>query len=285
MKIMQVQNKVYFDKDKTLDNVKRMIENNFSDDIDFIALPEMFACPYDNKYFKEYGEEEGGKVWCFLRNLAIEYGVYLIGGSLPEIEYSPDKTQDSLDKIYNTGYIFDPKGNCIAKHRKKYLFDIDVEGGQRFKESDVLTPGDKATVFDTDICKCGVCICFDYRFPEICREMALKGAKVIFVPASFNMTTGPAHWEIMFRSQSLNNQVFSVGTSPARDEEFSYISYGHSIITDPWGQKVSESDEKQGVIITDIDIDMVDKVRQELPLLTNVIKDKRYDRKCQKTNP
>ena len=88
-----------------------------------------------------------------------------------------------------------------------HLFDIEVEGGQSFKESDTLTPGDQVTVFDTEFGKMGICICFDFRFPELARLMALEGARVILVPAAFNMTTGPAHWEILFRTRALDNQV------------------------------------------------------------------------------
>ena len=104
-------------------------------------------------------------------------------------------------KIRNTAYVFDRQGNQIAKHSKVHLFDIDVKGGQSFKESDTLTPGDHSTVFETEFGIMGLCICFDFRFPELARRMALDGAKAIFVPAAFNMTTGPAHWEVMFRSR------------------------------------------------------------------------------------
>ena len=100
-----------------------------------------------------------------------------------------------------------------AKHRKVHLFDIDVKGGQRFKESDTLTAGDKSTVFDTEFGPMGLCICYDFRFPKLARRMVLDEAQVILVPAAFNMTTGPAHWEILFRSRAVDNQVFTFGTA------------------------------------------------------------------------
>ncbi len=168
---------------------------------------------------------------------------------------------------FTTLICLDRNGELIAKHRKVHLFDIDVKNGQRFKESDTLSAGDKITVFDTEYGKCGLCICYDYRFPEMGRRMALAGAKMIFVPAAFNMTTGPAHWELMFRSQSLNNQVFSVGTSPARDEGYSYVAYGHSIVTNPWGEIVDQMDEKEGIQVTEIELDEVEEIREQLPLL------------------
>ena len=97
--------------------------------------------------------------------------------------------------------------------------------------------------------------------------MTLKGAQAIFVPAAFNLTTGPAHWELMFRSQAVNNQVYAFGTAPARDENASYKSWGHSIIVDPWGKVITHMDEKEGMVLTEIDLEYVKSVREQLPLL------------------
>ena len=112
----------------------------------------------------------------------------------------------------------------IVRHlnKKMHLFDIDIKGGQYFKESDTLTAGDQVTVFDTEFGKIGLCICFDFRFPELARQMVDKGAKVILVPAAFNMTTGPAHWELLFRQRAVDNQIFTLGTAPARNEREEY---------------------------------------------------------------
>lgn len=103
----------------------------------------------------------------------------------------------------------------IGKHRKAHLFDIDIKGGQRFRESDTLTPGNTDTVFETEFGRMGVMICFDIRFPELARMMVNDGARAIFVPAAFNMTTGPAHWELTFRARALDNQIYMVGCAPA----------------------------------------------------------------------
>lgn len=114
----------------------------------------------------------------------------------------------------------------------------------------------------------GICICFDCRFPEYVRLMALEGAKVILVSAAFNMTTGPAHWEIMLRSRGMDNQCFIVATSDARDETSGYVSWGDSMIVSPWGSIVSEMDEKENMTITDIDLEDVSRIRQQLPLMS-----------------
>lgn len=125
-----------------------------------------------------------GDTWEKCSRLAAEHGIYLVAGSMPE--------RDEAGNIYNTSYVFDRNGHQIGKHRKMHLFDIDVKGGQYFKESDTLTPGDQVTVFDTEFGKMGLCICYDFRFPELARLMVDEGAQVIIVPAAFNMTTGPS---------------------------------------------------------------------------------------------
>ena len=148
-----------------------------------------------------------------------------------------------------------------------HLFDIDVAGGQRFFESETLSPGNEVTTFSTPFGMMGLCICYDFRFPELARLMADAGAKVILVPAAFNMTTGPAHWELLFRSRAVDNQVYTVGVAPARDPSASYRSWGHSIVCSPWGEVLSEMDEAEGVAITSLDLDRLDAVREQLPLL------------------
>ncbi len=177
------------DKMENIKAVRHYLEQIKAQKVDFVVLPEMFCCPYQTEKFPEYAEEEGGSVWKALSAYAKEYNIYLVAGSVPE--------KDDEGHVYNTCYIFDRNGIQIGKHRKTHLFDIDVKGGQSFKESDTLTAGNNGTVFDTEFGRMGVMICFDIRFPEFARMMVNDGAKMIFVPAAFNMTTGPAHWELL----------------------------------------------------------------------------------------
>ncbi len=116
-------------------------------------------------------------------------------------------------------------------------------------------------------------LCFDIRFPELSRMMVNDGAKVIFVPAAFNMTTAPAHWELSFRTRALDNQIYMVGCAPARDVSAGYISWGHSIVTDPWGRVTDMLDEKKGILLAELDMDYEEQVREELPLLKSRRKD------------
>ncbi len=265
IKIAAIQMSTVADKMENVRTVKAYLEKIKDENQDFVILPEMFCCPYQTENFPIYAEKEGGPVWQQLSGYAKQYGIYLIGGSMPE--------KDAEGNVYNTSYIFDREGKQIGKHRKVHLFDIDVKGGQTFKESDTLTAGDSDTVFDTEFGKIGVMLCFDIRFPELSRMMVNDGAKVIFVPAAFNMTTGPAHWELSFRTRALDNQIYMVGCAPARDVSAGYISWGHSIVTDPWGRVIDMLDEKKGILLAELDMDYEEQVREELPLLKSRRKD------------
>lgn len=265
IKIAAIQMSTVADKMENVRTVKTYLEKIKDENPDFVILPEMFCCPYQTENFPIYAEKEGGPVWQQLSGYAKQYGIYLIGGSMPE--------KDAEGNVYNTSYIFDREGKQIGKHRKVHLFDIDVKGGQTFKESDTLTAGDSDTVFDTEFGKMGVMLCFDIRFPELSRMMVNDGAKVIFVPAAFNMTTGPAHWELSFRTRALDNQIYMVGCAPARDVSAGYISWGHSIVTDPWGRVIDMLDEKEGILLAELDMDYEEQVREELPLLKSRRKD------------
>lgn len=226
---------------------------------DVVCLPEMWACPYENSAFPKYAEREGGETWSCLQAAARENRVWLVGGSVPE--------QDG-EHLYNTCYVFSPAGELLAKHRKVHLFDIDVPGGQRFMESDTLSPGDSLTIFDTPWGRVGVAICFDIRFAEWFRMMTLEGAKLILVPGAFNMTTGPAHWELSLRMRAVDNQCFAAGCAPARDEQASYVSYANSLLSDPWGNVVGRLGAEPGILMREIDLGYADAVRTQIPILS-----------------
>ena len=265
IKIAAIQMSTVEDKMENVRTVKTYLEKIKDENPDFVILPEMFCCPYQTENFPIYAEKEGGPVWQQLSGYAKQYGIYLIGGSMPE--------KDAEGNVYNTSYIFDREGKQIGKHRKVHLFDIDVKGGQTFKESDTLTAGDSDTVFDTEFGKIGVMLCFDIRFPELSRMMVNDGARIVFVPAAFNMTTGPAHWELSFRTRALDNQIYMVGCAPARDVSAGYISWGHSIVTDPWGRVTGMLEENEVILLAELDMDYEEQVREELPLLKSRRKD------------
>ncbi|NMM64971.1 carbon-nitrogen hydrolase family protein [Clostridium sp. P21] len=246
-------------KQDNIEKARNMIISTAEQGAEIVVLPEMFNCPYNNKHFREYGEGSlKDETLSMLSQISKEKNIYLIGGSIPELHEG---------KVYNSSFIFNNEGKLIGKHRKMHLFDIDIKNKIKFKESEVLTPGDKVTIIDTKWGKMGVAICYDIRFPELTRIMALEGAKIVFIPAAFNMTTGPVHWDLSFRARALDNQIYMVGVSPARNVNYSYVAYGNSLVVDPWGKIINKLDEKEGILVQSINLDYIDEVRESLPLL------------------
>lgn len=245
------------------DNLKKaaiLVEEGAITGAKIVALPEMFVCPYETALFPKYAELEGGPMWQALSEMARKSKVWLFGGSIPE--------RDEEGKVYNTCFVFNPEGKQVGKHRKVHLFDIDIKGGQRFKESDTLTAGSDLCLIDTPYGEIGVMICFDVRFAEWASLLAEAGAVLLIVPGAFNMTTGPKHWELLMRSRALDNQLFVAAVSPARDREASYVAYGHSMIVDPWGVVIHQLEDFEGVLISEIDLEMVKEVREQLPVMS-----------------
>lgn len=263
--IALIQNHIYGEKGENVFRAVKSIEYAARNKADIAVLPEMFCCRYTREMIAACAELPGGFMYSELSKAAKVNGIYVVGGSVPEL------TDDG--KIYNTGYVFDREGREIARHRKVHLFDVDIDGGIYYKESDIVTAGNNATTFDTEFGRIGLCICYDIRFPELFRLMADEGAVMTLIPAVFNMTTGPLHWELLFRSRAVDNQMYTVGAAPARDESSDYVSYGHSIIVSPWGEVIAQMDEKEGICISTVDLKKVYEVRKQLPLLAHRRKD------------
>lgn len=260
IKIALCQLSVTADKAENIKNAETSLKRAASLGCDIAVLPEMFNCPYDNDFFYRFAESYPGETTTMLSESAKKAGIYIIGGSIPEKDYIDNK-------LYNSCFSFNRNGDLLGIHKKIHLFDIDVKDKIKFFESNTFSAGNKITVFDTEFCKAGVAICYDMRFPELIRAMTLQGARLVFVPAAFNMVTGPAHWHTTNKARALDNQIYLASVSPARNPDNKYIAFGHSMITDPWGQIVSEADEKESIIISDISLDYLDKIREELPLL------------------
>lgn len=259
MKIALLQAYVSRDKGENLQNAAAMARKAREMGADAAILPEMFNCPYETDQFPLFAEEKGGVSYNALKEIAKENSLLLIGGSIPEKDE---------DKIYNTSFVFSPDGEELAFHRKAHLFDIDIEGKQSFRESDTFTRGDDVTLFEHGGHKFGLAICFDIRFPELVKTMTLQGAEAIFFPAAFNMTTGPLHWELLFRSRAMDNQLYTIGCAPARARNGKYVSYANSIVCDPWGKVIANAGEGEAVTVCDIDLDLIHRVRKQIPSLS-----------------
>jgi len=200
-----------------------------------------------------------------LSKKAKERGIWIIGGSIPE--------RDG-EKLYNTCTVYNPAGEIVAKHRKVHLFDIDIPGKMTFKESDSLSPGESLTTFQSPWGVIGVGICYDIRFPEYAALLRKQGARILVYPGAFNMVTGPAHWELLQRARAVDNQVFVLTCSPARDETSGgYVAWGHSTVVAPWGNVQTTCDGEETVVTSELDLNKIDEVRDCVPCW----KQKRHD--------
>lgn len=272
-KIALCQTTVDYDKSKSIANAQKALEEAAAKGAQLIVLGEMFGCPYATKYFREYGEAvpapgdpaptERSPTVRFLCSKAKELKVWIVGGTVPEL---------CGDQVHNTSIAVNPEGVIVARHRKVHLFDIDVAATDKrpaikFKESDVLTGGEKITVFDTPWCRVGLGICYDMRFCEQALAMRQQGAKLLIYPAAFNMTTGPAHWDIIARGRAVDTQSYVALCSPARSADpKDYQAWGHSMLVGPWGEIMEQADHRPGIWYAEVEPLEANRVREQIPM-------------------
>lgn len=228
-----------------------------------VVLPECFNVPYDIKRFRENAERDDSisPTHNFLQQLAKDNCVYVVGGSYI--------TKNDRGEYFNTCHVFGRDGQRLGTYNKMNLFDLDVHEGNRhkvYRESSVLTAGSKPLVFETEFGKMGVGICFDLRFPDLAKSYRDSGCKVLFYPGAFTMSTGVAHYELLLRSTSLNNQLYMVGVAPARDTESSYVTWSNSTVTGPWGELVDNLGHDECSKVVELDLDFVDRCRTNMPI-------------------
>uniref|UniRef100_A0A8C6TIE0 omega-amidase n=1 Tax=Neogobius melanostomus TaxID=47308 RepID=A0A8C6TIE0_9GOBI len=244
-------------KADNLSRARRLVKEAAGQGGKVVLLPECFNSPYGTGFFSAYSERIPGESTQVLSEIAKENKVYLVGGSIPE---------EDGGKLYNSCAVFDPEGKMLLKHRKIHLFDISVPGKIHFQESETLSPGNSLSMFDTPFCKVGVGICYDIRFAELAQLYSRKGCQLLVYPGAFNMTTGPAHWEILQRARAVDNQVYVATASPARDETASYVAWGHSTVVSPWGDVISKAGPEEAVIYADIDLQYLADIRKQIPI-------------------
>ncbi|KAG6796579.1 deaminated glutathione amidase [Apis mellifera caucasica] len=253
-----VQLEVHEEKTKNIEKAVSYISSAKKQNADIVALPECFNSPYGLQYFPKYAEHiPDGETSVALSKAAKENNVYVVGGTIPE--------RDG-DKLFNTCTIWGPDGTLIAKHRKIHLFDIDIPDKITFRESDSLSSGNSLTMFEVKNCKIGIGICYDIRFEEMARIYRNKGCQMLIYPAAFNLTTGPLHWSLLQRSRANDNQLYIAGISPARNPSASYVAWGHTQLTSPWGEILHDLETHESMVVTDIDLKIVEEVRAQIPI-------------------
>nr|POF17058.1 hydrolase c26a3.11 [Quercus suber] len=284
LKLALVQLAAGADKTANLARARAKVLEATSNGANIVVLPECFNSPYGCKYFPKYAEtllpspptKEQSPSFHTLSELAKETKTYLVGGSIPEYG-------EETKKWYNTSLTFDPHGKLLATHRKVHLFDIDIPGKITFRESDVLSPGNKVTIIDLpEYGKIAVAICYDIRFPELAMIAARKGAFLLLYPGAFNLTTGALHWELQARARAVDNQVYVGLCSPARDMDADYNAWGHSMVVDPNAEIISQTEEKEDIVYAELHGDKIAEIRKNIPIYTqrrfDVYPDSRHTR-------
>jgi len=247
-------------------NVRRALEQvHLAADggADLVALPENLAYLSKEGTPVEFRETLDGDLVNTFREAARRRGVYVLLGSVPE------KIPRSR-KIFNTSVLIGPGGRVLATYRKMHLFDIAIRGAVVLEESRTVRPGDRPVVASTPLGRLGLTICYDLRFPELYRHLALQGAEVLFVPAAFTAYTGPHHWLPLLRARAIENQCWVVAPAQFGRHGADRRSHGESVIIDPWGTVVERLAKGEGLITAEIDLEAVRRVRKGLPCLSHV---------------
>lgn len=196
------------------------------------------------------------------RELSQELEIWLLAGSLVV------KLEDDT-RMANRSFLIDPKGGIVAKYDKIHMFDVDLEGGESYRESNRFRPGERAVVADTPWGPMGMTICYDMRFPYLYRTLAQAGARILTVPSSFTQPTGRAHWHTLLRARAIETGCFVIAPAQCGDHEDGRKTYGHSLIISPWGEILAEAGEEPCVIVADLDLSKVDEARSMVPALTH----------------
>lgn len=243
------------DKAANLKMIAEMIDEAAEGGAKFLAMPEMVNYIGTRSGFLENAEIiPDGVTSRLFSEKAKHLGIWIHGGSICEIS-------DDNSRVCNTSIVFNPSGELAAKYRKIHLYDVEA-----FRESDSIKAGNEIVTFNTEFGVMGLSICYDLRFPEIYSIMANKGAKLIFVPAQFNIKTGPDHWEVLLRARAIENTCYIIAPDQIGKKR-NFPAYGRSMIIDSWGNVIAKASDKPGIIFADIDINNVDSVREKMPSL------------------
>ncbi|XP_055614769.1 omega-amidase NIT2-like [Toxorhynchites rutilus septentrionalis] len=224
-----------------------------------VILPECWNSPYDTKQFAQNAEHiPNGETSKALAKAAADNNIYLVGGTYPE---------EDGGKVYNTCPVWGPKGEFLGKYRKMHLFEVNIPGKVNFNENNAFTHGNNFLNFNIGDLKAGVGICYDQRFAEFAAAHRQHGCDLLIYPSQFDTYTGPMHFEVTGQARALDNSMFVVMCSMARDTSQDYAAYGYSAICDPWGRVMCRAREGPEMLIADLDLRMLTDVKKQVPII------------------
>ncbi len=258
------------DTNRNLETADRLVRRAVAGGAVLVGLPENFAflgADRDHRLAIAENLDPGpgeavGPILSGMINLARDTGAHLLLGGFPE-------RGSRSDHIRNTAVLLGPDGAIAARYRKIHLFDVDLPGGARFRESDSVEAGGDVVVAPFPWGGLGLSICYDLRFPELYRRLTAAGARVLAVPSAFTAETGRDHWHVLLRARAVENQAYVLAPAQVGHHGGQRRSYGHALVVDPWGAVIAECGDHEGVAIADLDFTYQDQVRRGLPCLTH----------------
>ncbi len=250
-------------RDENLSKAEVLMEKAVRQGSQLLALPENFSFMGEGAEKLAAAEDlKNSPSYLFLQSFAAKYGVVIIGGTIPL------KTANA--KVSNTSLVFDQDGQLAARYDKLHLFKIDYDANNTHDESQVVEAGNEVVTVTLLGIKIGLSVCYDLRFPELYRTLALAGADVIFVPSAFTVPTGKDHWEILLRARAIENQCYVVAPAQFGVHYSGRITYGRSMVVGPWGQILAQCLDREDAIVCEVDLDYLTEIRRKLPALKDI---------------
>jgi predicted amidohydrolase len=260
LRVAAVQLNSTAEKERNLEVAESLVRAAAAEGAALVALPEKWNLLGLGEQLVAGAEPLDGPTLEAARSWARELGIHLLAGSIPE--------RAEGEKAFNTSVLIGPDGEDVAVYRKIHMFDVDV-GGVSYRESEHEEPGSEIVTAPVGELTAGLTVCYDLRFPELFRILAVRGARLITLPSAFTLLTGRDHWEVLVRARAIENQVFMVAPNQVGEAPPQYSSYGRSAIVDPWGVVLAMAPDEECFVIAELDLSAQERIRGALPSLAN----------------
>ncbi len=260
MRVAAVQLNSNGDKARNLAAAERLVRAATATGAELVALPEKWNLLAGGEELVAGAEPLDGPSLTSARGWARELGIHLLAGSISE--------RGEGEKASNTSVLIGPDGEDLAVYRKIHMFDVDA-GGVSYRESEHERAGAEVVAAPIADLIAGLTICYDLRFPELFRILALRGVRMILVPSAFTLATGRDHWEVLLRARAIENQLFVIAPNQVGEAPPHYSSFGHSMVIDPWGGVLATAPDEECFVSADLDLAVLERIRESLPSLAN----------------
>ena len=261
MRVAAVQLNSTDDYERNLRVAEALVRDAAADGAELVVLPEKWTLLGPPDSLRAAAEPLDGPALAAAGDWARDLGIHLVAGSFPE-------RVEGEEKLFNTSVLIGPDGGARGVYRKIHMFDVDVDDVS-YRESEAEQPGDEIVVADGGGIPIGLTVCYDLRFPELYRILALREARIITVPSAFTERTGRDHWEVLLRARAIENQVFVIAADQVGEAPPHYRSFGRSMIIDPWGVVLAQAPDTECFVAADLEITRQNEIRQSLPALAN----------------